>query len=61
MHKIPTVKMKFNMMQALLTSFLDFSSSELKLFKSKARKRLRTMKLPMTRAGKNIAKHVPGP
>jgi len=44
-----------------LTSFFDFSSSELKLLSSKAKKRLRTMKLPITRAGRKIAKHVSGP
>jgi hypothetical protein len=44
-----------------LTSFFDFSSSELKLLRSKAKKRLRTMKFPITRAGRKIAKHVSGP
>lgn len=44
-----------------LTSFLFFSSSELKLLSNKAKKRLRTMKLPMTNAGRNMKKHVSGP
>jgi hypothetical protein len=33
----------------------------LKLLRSKAKKRLRTMKFPITRAGRKIAKHVSGP
>lgn len=44
-----------------LTSFLDLSSSELKLLSNKAKKRLRTMKFPITKAGRKIAKQVPGP
>ena len=42
--------------QSLLTSFLDLSSSQLKLLSNKAKKRLSTIKLPMTKAGKNMAK-----
>jgi hypothetical protein len=33
----------------------------LKLLRSKAKKRFSTMKLPITKAGKKIAKHVSGP
>lgn len=54
-------EMKVRTYQKTLTSFLDLSSSELKLLSSKAKKRLRTMKLPMTSAGRKIAKQVPVP
>lgn len=40
----------------VLTSFLDLSSSQLKLLSNKAKKRLSTIKLPMTKAGKNMAR-----
>jgi hypothetical protein len=42
------------------TSFLDLSSSQLKLLSRRARKRLSTMKLPMTRAGRKIARQDSG-
>ena len=45
---------------AALTSFLDLSSSQLKLLRRRARKRLRTMKLPMTRAGRKMARQDSG-
>jgi len=44
-----------------LTCFFDFNSSELKLLSNNAKNKLRTMKLPITNAGKNIAKHIPKP
>ncbi len=39
-----------------LTSFLDLSSSQLKLLRRRARKRLSTMKLPITSAGRKMAR-----
>ena len=42
------------------TSFLDLSSSQLKLLRRRARKRFRTIKFPITRAGRNIAKQDSG-
>ncbi len=42
------------------TSFLDLSSSQLKLLRRRARKRLRTMKLPITRAGRKMARQDSG-
>ena len=40
----------------LPTSFRDLSSSQLKLLSRRARKRFSTMKFPMTRAGRNMAR-----
>ena len=40
----------------MITSFLDLSSSQLKLLSNKAKNKLRTMKLPTTKAGKKMAK-----
>lgn len=45
----------------LLTSFFDFSSSELKLLSNKAKNKFNTIKLPMTSVGKKMAKHVEAP
>lgn len=45
----------------VLTSFLFLSSSLLKLLSSKARKRLSTIKLPITSAGKNMKKQLSAP
>ena len=47
--------------QPKLTCLRDLSSSQLKLLRSKAKKRLSTRKLPITKAGRNTAKHVSGP
>lgn len=43
------------------TSFLVLSSSELKLLSNNAKNKLRTIKLPITRVGRKMARHVPGP
>ena len=51
--------MKLNIMK-LNTSFLDLSSSQLKLLSNKARKRFSTIKLPITRAGRKMARHDSG-
>lgn len=44
-----------------ITSFLDFSSSELKLLSNKAKNKFSTIKLPITNVGRNMAKHVEAP
>lgn len=44
-----------------LASFFDLSSSELKLLSNNAKNKFRTMKFPMTRVGRNMAKHVEAP
>lgn len=43
------------------SSCRDFSSSELNELRRRARNRLSTIKFPMTRAGKKMAKHVSDP
>lgn len=55
------LKIKFYFFKSLLTSFLFLSSSLLKLLSSKARKRLSTIKLPITSAGKNMKKQLSAP
>lgn len=45
----------------IYTSFLVLSSSELKLLSNRAKNKLRTIKFPITKVGRNTAKHVPGP
>ena len=47
--------------EKVLTSFRDLSSSQLKLLSSKAKKRLSTKKLPMTRAGRKMEKQISEP
>ena len=44
----------------VLTSFLCFNSSLLKLLRSKAKNKLSTIKFPTTRAGMKIARQEPG-
>ena len=56
-----SIKREKRRKRGALTCFLDFSSSQLKLLSSKAKNKLSTRKLPMTRAGRKTAKHVSGP
>lgn len=44
-----------------ITSFFDLSSSELKLFRSKAKNKFRTIKFPMTKVGRKMAKQEEAP
>ena len=46
---------------SLISSLRDLSSSQLKLLSSKAKKRLSTRKLPMTRAGRKMEKQISDP
>lgn len=44
-----------------LTSFLDFNSSELKLLSNRAKNKFKTIKLPITKVGRKIAKQEEAP